>query len=109
MDHFATTPPIATFSLGFVISQFVSANGTIADEENIHDLQLHNDSLCVHIYSRREFADSLDGVYDKVYRIQQILRQYLASPPPACLLKIVALPNVSLIRPADSLGLIVIR
>lgn len=112
VDHFETTPKLATFSLGFVISQFQSVNGTLTDEENIKDLQemqAEKSPLCVHIYSRREFASSLDGVYDKVFRIQQLLKRYLASPFPACALKIVALPNVVLVRPADSFGLIVMR
>lgn len=112
MDHFVTTPPIATFSLGFVISQFESVNGTLKDEENLKDFQeaeSASDALCVRISSRREFAESLEGTYDKVFRIQQILKRYLASGFPACELKVVALPNVALIRPADSLGLIVMR
>lgn len=63
----------------------------------------------MHIFSRCEAAESLGGVYDKVFRIQQILKRYLASDFPACALRIVAVPNAALIRPADSLGLIVIR
>lgn len=113
MDHFETTPNLATFSLGFVISQFDSVNGTLTDEENLKDFQeqqLENkDALGVHIYSRREFANSLEGVYDKVFRVQQILKRYLNSAFPAGTLKIVALPNVVLVRPADSFGLIVMR
>lgn len=113
VDHFETTPNLATFSLGFVISQFDSVNGTLTDEENLKDFQeqqLENkDALGVHIYSRREFANSLEGVYDKVFRVQQILKRYLNSAFPAGTLKIVALPNVVLVRPADSFGLIVMR
>lgn len=113
VDHFETTPNLATFSLGFVISQFDSVNGTLTDEENLKDFQEqqleHKDALGVHIYSRREFANSLEGVYDKVFRVQQILKRYLNSAFPAGTLKIVALPNVVLVRPADSFGLIVMR
>lgn len=111
VDHFAPTAPISTYSLGFVISQFESVNGTLKDEENLKDFQEANstDALGVHIYSRREFAETLGEAYDKVYRIQQILKRYLASPLPTSELKIVALPNVKLIKPADSWGLILMR
>ena len=112
VDHFETTPNLATFSLGFVISQFDNVNGALADPENLKDLQemqAHNESLCIQIYSRREMAGSLDGVYDKVFKIVQSLKRYLATPFPVCAWKIVALPNVGLVRPANSYGLIVIR
>lgn len=112
VDHFETTPKLATFSLGFVISQFESVNGTLTDEENLKDfqeMQFEKKDLCVHIYSRREFSSSLEKVYDKVFKIQQILKRYLASEFPSCALRVVALPNVALVRPADSFGLIVMR
>lgn len=85
----------------------------MTDEENLKDIQeitAENRSLYVdHIYSRKEFASSLEGVYDKVFRIQQILKRYLASDSPSNELRVVALPNVAMVRPADSFGLILMR
>lgn len=112
VDHFETTPNLATFSLGFVISQFEGVCDTLKDEENLMALQQmegHSKQLEIQIYSRKEFVSSLAGIYDKVFRIQRILKRYLASAYPAKQLKIVALPNVAMVRPADSFGLIVLR
>lgn len=103
VDHFETTPNLATFSLGFVVSQFEVLNGSLINEDH------SKGGSDIHVYYRQEFEKSAKGVHEKVLHIQQILTRYLATSVPSQELKIVALPNVAMVRAADSFGLIVIR
>ena len=59
VDHFERTPPMSTFTFGFVISQLVQLNRT-----SFPDVRLKN--LCVKVYARPDLFRDLDASVSRI-------------------------------------------
>lgn len=93
---------MSTFTFGFVISQLIKLNVTDSYVKR-------EDQPLVQIWSRPNIQESLDGTYEKAYKILDYIKEYLGAEFPLCKLDIVALPGLSSVKPADNWGLIVMK
>ncbi|XP_044740664.1 aminopeptidase N isoform X2 [Chrysoperla carnea] len=94
-DTFQTTPPMSTFTLGFVIGEL----------HNIESGAVDN-GVNVKIYGRRDYLEPLKDVPNRTRRVVKELQSYWGLDFPLKKLDIVALPNYYAVRPADNWGLI---
>lgn len=101
MDHFETTPPMSTFTIGFVTSRLEMLNKTV--------VPLTPETPIVQIWSRPNIHEDLKDVYGKVGEILNYLKNYWGVEFPLKKLDIVALPGFSSVKPADNWGLIVMK
>ncbi|KAL3276601.1 hypothetical protein HHI36_011973 [Cryptolaemus montrouzieri] len=101
-DHFQQTPPMSTFALGIVISEFTSMTVNKTDKANskVHDIR---------VWARPDFIESLVNVTDKVENALEVLENFWGLKYPLAKLDIIALPNFQATRPADSWGLLLFR
>lgn len=67
VDHFEPTPPMSTFTFGFVISQLALLART-----NFADPRMKK--LCINVYARPELHKDLDQTVDLIFhfRIKQL-------------------------------------
>ncbi|XP_018561652.1 aminopeptidase N [Anoplophora glabripennis] len=96
---FLETPPISTFSIGIVISEFTSL---------IYNVSNENDTR-LKIRARPDFISALTNVSDKVVRALEILEDFWQTPYPLPKLDIFALPNYQATRPADGWGILLFK
>lgn len=62
LDHFETTPPMSTFTFGFVISQLQQVNRTDFQDPHIQN-------LCIKVYARPDMhKDLLESVSEKCFK-----------------------------------------
>ncbi|XP_053699117.1 aminopeptidase N [Sabethes cyaneus] len=102
-DHFRVTPPISTFTLGFVISELVELPS--ADAKNNAAVE----QPIVRIWTRKDVQENLNGARAKIALIMEHLTNFWNVSYPLGKLDIVALPNFSSVKPADNWGLILFK
>ncbi|KAJ4429177.1 hypothetical protein ANN_26180 [Periplaneta americana] len=100
-DHFPLTPPISTFSVGFLVSDLKSH--VPFTMPNPHG------GVAVHFHGRPQFLAGVEGSLRSATHMMEFLEDYLGVRYPLPKLDIVALPEYSGRRPADHLGLIMFR
>ncbi|XP_073943327.1 aminopeptidase N [Choristoneura fumiferana] len=102
-DHFETTPPMSTFTLGLVIADLKQLNtSTFYTDDKGNKIELR-------VFGRPEYLEALNGVTEKLSRVFKEIAQFWQVPLPLKRLDIVALPNYQGVKPADNWGLIVFR
>lgn len=99
-DHFKVTPPMSTFTLGFVVSQLSEVKYTESAPGAHPSLK---------IWARKEVHEQVKDVKLKIKIVIDQLTQYWNASYPLSKLDIVALPNFSSVKPADNWGLIVFK
>ncbi|XP_058127860.1 aminopeptidase N [Anopheles ziemanni] len=102
IDVFKPTPPMSTFTFGFLLSDLQEVTAT-ADAED-PDFRPK-----VRVWSRRDFQQSLTEVRKRVRLTLEKLQEYWGVELPLEKLDIVALPGFSYVKPADNWGLIVFK
>ncbi|KAL0271165.1 UNVERIFIED_CONTAM: hypothetical protein PYX00_008351 [Menopon gallinae] len=106
-DHFQSTPPMSTFSLAIVISDFQSVSiNTTRTRIQRTVLFVVNNSL--RIWSRKEIAPSLHTALRIAPKALTEITNYLAMPLPVPKIDIVALPGYTAI-PDSNWGLIIFK
>ncbi|XP_055524204.1 aminopeptidase N [Wyeomyia smithii] len=99
-DHFKITPPISTFTLGFVVSQ-------------LEELPVSGDNapnqVPLRIWSRRDTQENLKDVRAKITLVMNHLTNFWNASYPLEKLDIIALPNFGSVKPADNWGLILFK
>lgn len=102
VDYFEMTPPMSSFTFGFVISELkeVITNRTLETSEK---------KPIIKIWARPEVHDDIQDIYGKVFTIYNYLEKYFNVQVPLCKIDIIAIPGWSAVRPADNWGLIVFK
>lgn len=127
-DTFEKTPPMATYSLAILISEFSYLSTNISDDESeylFHSsnklyrfiisitiyifLALVADEVQLRIWARPEFINSLRNVTEKIEKSLIILENFWKMPYPLPKLDIFALPNFQATRPADGWGVLIFK
>ncbi|KAJ8917173.1 hypothetical protein NQ315_012665 [Exocentrus adspersus] len=98
-DTFERTPPMATFSIGIVVSEFSYLSYNISNE---NDLELK-------VWARPDYIVALTNVSEKVMRSLEILEELWETPYPLPKLNIYALPNYQATKAADSWGVLLFK
>ncbi|XP_063533529.1 aminopeptidase N [Cydia strobilella] len=102
-DHFETTPPMSTFTLGLVIADLKQLNSSsFYTDEKGNKLELR-------VWGRPEYLEALNGVNEKLALVFKEIARFWQVPLPLKRLDVVALPNYQGVKPADNWGLIVFR
>ncbi|XP_065072809.1 aminopeptidase N [Ochlerotatus camptorhynchus] len=99
-DHFKITPPISTFTLGFVVSDLL---------EDSDDKQNKITKPIVKLWARKEFHEQNKDVKYKLKIVLEYLINYWNVSFPLEKLDVIVLPNFSAVKPADNWGLVVFR
>ncbi|CAH0553112.1 unnamed protein product [Brassicogethes aeneus] len=105
-DTFEKSPPMATFSVGFVISEFSQIKNSKVLKDN-HTLTGYN--IDMDVWARPNFINALVNVSSKVNQSIHILEDFWARRYPLPKLDIFALPNYQATRPADSWGILLFK
>ncbi|XP_070504143.1 aminopeptidase N-like [Chironomus tepperi] len=105
LDHFQITPPMSTFTFGFLISQLT----VVEKSDYLQDPHIKN--VCIKVYARSELhADLINTrIHERIEKTFLAIRSYFGEDYPLTKLDIVALPNYSTVKPADNWGLIVYK
>jgi aminopeptidase N len=98
VDHFETTPPISTYTLGFLISDLTQLETAETST-----------SPMVRIWSRPELQESLKDLDEKIAKTLTSLKNYWGVDYPLAKLDIVALPGLTSVKPVDNWGLILFK
>ncbi|KAI4458984.1 protease m1 zinc metalloprotease [Holotrichia oblita] len=101
-DHFEQTPVMSTFTVGFVVSEFVYVERNKTEDDK--DM-----GLDIKVWSRPDYLDMLKNVSDKIIRSLEILQDFWGVPYPLPKLDCFALPNYQATKPADNWGLILFK
>ncbi|KAG6450130.1 hypothetical protein O3G_MSEX006399 [Manduca sexta] len=102
-DHFETTFPMSTFTLGLVIADLKQlGNSTHFKDDNGNDIELR-------VWGRPEYLQALEGVNEKLVQVFGEIANLWKEPLPLRKLDVVALPNYQGVKPADNWGLIVFK
>ncbi|XP_063926090.1 aminopeptidase N [Zophobas morio] len=105
-DRFQQTPPMSTFSVGIVISEFDYDSSNFDTEYQKPGTTLHSK---VRVWARPDFISALKNVTTKVFRAIKILEEFWGCPYPLPKLDLLALPNYQATRPADNWGLLLFK
>lgn len=99
-DHFMQTPPMSTFTVGILVSNFTNLNANMTDDEE------NPEKIEIGVYGRPDYVEALKNVSCKVESVLNVLQEYWGVPYPLPKLDVVALPNYQAVKPADNWGLI---
>ncbi|XP_064212579.1 aminopeptidase N isoform X1 [Tribolium castaneum] len=117
-DQFQQTPPISTFSVGIVVSEFSNTDYNTTDEDNNWSTYAKNrQHFCyfffvdyeIRVWARPDFITALANVTDKIRKSVKILEEFWGCPYPLPKLDVLALPNYQATRPADNWGLLLFK
>ncbi|XP_023303104.2 aminopeptidase N [Lucilia cuprina] len=100
LDHFETTPPMSTFTFGFVISQLDKYIPQQTDQ-NVHPN--------ITIWSTPDLHSELEDVYVKLTKIYNCLNNYFNVSIPLSKIDVLAIPELTSVRPADNWGLLMFK
>ncbi|CAG9815486.1 unnamed protein product [Phaedon cochleariae] len=98
-DTFQRTPPMPTFALGIIVSEFSYMTFNISDDDDVH----------LRVWARPDFITAVENVPEKVEKSLGVLEEFWGCPFPLPKLDILALPNYQSTRPADSWGVIIFK
>ncbi|CAH1974580.1 unnamed protein product [Acanthoscelides obtectus] len=101
-DTFQKTPPIATYSIGVVISELSSLSYNLTGKEEVPDIS-------VTIWARPDFINAINDSTIKIDKTLKILAEIWGTPYPLPKIDIYALPNYQATKPADAWGLILFK
>ncbi|XP_017774148.1 PREDICTED: aminopeptidase N [Nicrophorus vespilloides] len=100
-DHFRQTPPMSTFTVGVVVTNFPSITYNSGGERERMPI--------VRVFARPDFLLSFNNTTLKVARSLKIIQKFWGTKYPLPKLDCLALPNYQAIRPADNWGLILFK
>ncbi|XP_037815960.1 aminopeptidase N [Lucilia sericata] len=100
LDHFETTPPMSTFTFGFVISQL---------EKYVPHQTDQNIQPNITIWSTPDLHSELEDVYVKLTKIYNCLNNYFNVSIPLSKIDVLAIPGLASVRPADNWGLLMFK
>ncbi|XP_035914900.1 aminopeptidase N [Anopheles stephensi] len=103
IDVFKRTPPMSTFTFGFLMSDLQQVP-SMSDEK---DDELKKPAI--RIWARRDFQKNVADVEQRVKLALKKLKDYWGVDLPLEKLDVVALPGFSYVKPADNWGLIVFK
>ncbi|CAK1599113.1 unnamed protein product [Parnassius mnemosyne] len=101
--HFKRSPPMSTFTMGFVLADLVQLGNSIQYSDKT------SNNFEMRVWGRPEYLEALQEVPDKFIRILNEIAEFNWPPLPLDKLDIVALPNYQGVKPTDNWGLIVFR
>ena len=102
-DHFDETPPMSTFTVGIVVTDFASYTYNTTAEDGLKCV------LQVKIWGRPDYISSLEDAGQKIVKSMRILEDFWGTSYPFPKLDCLALPNYQATRPADNWGLILFK
>lgn len=113
-DTFQQTPPISTFTLGLVVSEFAALNHNSSAEEkkSLGTIERVCQEACstkITVWGRPDYMSALQNVTEKIKKSLKILEEFWLVPYPLPKLDCVALPNYQSTRPADNWGAILFK
>uniref|UniRef100_A0A1A9VNN8 Aminopeptidase n=1 Tax=Glossina austeni TaxID=7395 RepID=A0A1A9VNN8_GLOAU len=103
IDYFETTPPMSTFTFGFVISQL---NKFKPDQGKLTDIGLQ---LEINLWAREEVLPEIKEIYAKLNEIYPLLIDYFNVSLPLKKIDVLAIPELGSLRPADCWGLLMFK
>ncbi|KAJ8983745.1 hypothetical protein NQ317_017848 [Molorchus minor] len=98
-DTFEATPPIATFSLAIVVSEFSYMEYNVTSDNDVR----------LRIWARPDYISALSNVSTKVIRSLEILEDFWGTPYVLPKLDIFALPNYKATRSSDGWGILLFK
>jgi len=101
-DHFKVTPPMSTFTLGIVVSDFTCITYNATNSSNSIPVEIK-------IWGRPDYISALQNVTHKVVKSLKILQDFWNISYPLPKLDCLSLPNYQALRPADNWGLILFK
>ncbi|XP_075147171.1 aminopeptidase N [Haematobia irritans] len=102
IDHFEITPPMSTFTFGFVTAQL--------EKLDIHsNISSDFEPFEINMWGSRNMVPNLDDVYTKLTMIYKLLVEYFNSPLPLKKIDVLALPGLPLMYPSDNWGLLIFK
>nr|XP_040240358.1 aminopeptidase N [Anopheles coluzzii] len=104
IDVFKQTPPMSTFTFGFLVSDLQQVTPSLSDEKEDERLK-----PTIRVWARRDFQKNVADVQQRVKLALRKLQEYWGVPLPLEKLDVVALPGFSYVKPADNWGLIVFK
>ncbi|XP_058063997.1 aminopeptidase N [Anopheles bellator] len=107
VDQFKLTPPMSTFTFGFLMSDLLEVPPQAAGSEADDETSCGPKKL--RIWARRDFRDSLVQLRKRVKLTLAKLESYWGVELPLEKLDIVALPGFTHVKPADNWGLIIFK
>nr|CAH7750129.1 unnamed protein product [Callosobruchus chinensis] len=99
---FQKTPPIATYSIGVVISELSSLSYNLTGTAEVPDVR-------VSIWARPDFINAVNDSSTKIDKSLKILSELWGTPYPLPKIDIFALPNYQATKPSDAWGLILFK
>ncbi|XP_022900497.2 aminopeptidase N [Onthophagus taurus] len=95
-DHFQPSPPMSTFTLAFIVSEFHYLERNTTEEID----------MGIKVWGRPDYLGSLKDVVLKTVKSMQVLREFWGTAYPLPKIDCVALPNFSTNKPGDNWGLL---
>ncbi|KAM7360043.1 aminopeptidase N isoform 1-T2 [Cochliomyia hominivorax] len=100
VDYFETTPPMSTFTFGFVISQL---------EKYVANEMDQMISPNISIWSTPDLHSELEEVHTKLITVYNCLKNYFNVSIPISKIDVLAIPGLASVRPADNWGLLMFK
>ncbi|XP_055848207.1 aminopeptidase N [Episyrphus balteatus] len=101
VDYFETTPPMSSFTFGFVISQLQKLEPTTPLPEERRPQ--------INIWSRPEIHEDLQEIYTKLVTVYDHLEAYFNVSVPLSKIDVLAIPGLASVRPADNWGVLMFK
>ncbi|XP_055377677.1 aminopeptidase N [Condylostylus longicornis] len=103
VDYFVPTPPMSTFTFGFLISQLQEVPVTSAKAAG------ESKKPAIKIWARPDVHEEMSEMFEKVEQVYNTLEKYFDAQVPLTKIDVVAVPGMSVVRPADNWGLILFK
>uniref|UniRef100_A0A1A9WGS8 Aminopeptidase n=1 Tax=Glossina brevipalpis TaxID=37001 RepID=A0A1A9WGS8_9MUSC len=107
IDYFEPTPPMSTFTFGFVISQLnkLKREGTLFMQTQTG----LEEQMEINLWARQEALADIKDVYEKLYTIYDRLIDYFNVSLPLKKIDVIAIPELDFLHPADCWGLLMFK
>ncbi|XP_013111862.1 aminopeptidase N [Stomoxys calcitrans] len=102
VDHFEVTPPMSTFTFGFVISQLKKIDFPMEYASGENKLQIN-------IWASKKNASKFEDTFSKLTRLYNYMEEYFNSSLPLSKIDVIAIPELPLMHPSDNWGLILFK
>ncbi|XP_023169750.2 aminopeptidase N isoform X2 [Drosophila hydei] len=105
IDFFETTPPMSSFTFGFVTSNLVKLQNEVKPEA---ELKTQSEPV-INLWGFEDNVNQLKEVREKVLLAHKAIQSYFEIPLPLSKIDVVVIPELPVVRPVDNWGLLLFK
>ncbi|KAL7740187.1 hypothetical protein ACLKA6_003893 [Drosophila palustris] len=108
IDYFEKTPPMSSFTIGFVISNLKKCNVEGLKTPRISNLTVLEQPE-IEIWTLADRQIQFEETYEKILTIYKRIQDYFGVTIPLSKVDVIVIPDLSIVRPVNNWGLLLLK